>query len=356
MKKQLIVAAVAAAVAAPVLAQNVTISGNLSTAIGYVDDGSVTSTQMLNNALAQSQITVGGSEDLGGGLKATFALESALGADDGSAGTTRVLTAAGTTSSTTILFNRQANVGIEGGFGRIVVGRQQTAVNAYKDVNAGVKAFDNPLSAAVGRPANSVGYHTPTFNGISAQVVYSVGVEFEGTATATKSNNKAIVLGGQYAQGPLTVRLARGQLDKRAVDAANVAPAAAGDRDDTDTFIGAEYDLGVVKVGLAQHALEQKTISTGAKAKFTANMLTAVAPLGSGFSAHLAYHMIDKKASQEDATMIGIAVKKDLSKRTAVFAAYRNGENDTTAGTGTYYGAAAGKTSNLYGIGVNHSF
>ena len=53
-----------------------------------------------------------GTEDLGGGLKAVFQLEGGIlldtGATDGP------------------LFKRQANVGLEGGFGRVVIGRSFT--------------------------------------------------------------------------------------------------------------------------------------------------------------------------------------------------------------------------------------
>jgi predicted porin len=53
-----------------------------------------------------------GSEDLGGGLKAVFNLEGAISMDTG--------------DSAGALFKRQANVGLEGNFGRVVIGRSFT--------------------------------------------------------------------------------------------------------------------------------------------------------------------------------------------------------------------------------------
>ncbi|MRX07414.1 porin [Pseudoduganella sp. FT25W] len=71
-------------------------------------------TRVISGGMNTSRWGLRGSEDLGGGLKAVFNLEGGIlmdtGAQDGA------------------LFKRQANVGLEGAFGRVVVGRSFTTV------------------------------------------------------------------------------------------------------------------------------------------------------------------------------------------------------------------------------------
>ena len=71
-------------------------------------------TRVISGGMNTSRWGLRGSEDLGGGLKAVFNLEGGIlmdtGAQDGA------------------LFKRQANVGLEGAYGRVVVGRSFTSV------------------------------------------------------------------------------------------------------------------------------------------------------------------------------------------------------------------------------------
>jgi predicted porin len=67
-------------------------------------------TRVISGGMNTSRWGLRGSEDLGGGLKAVFNLEGGIlmdtGAQDGA------------------LFKRQANVGLEGAYGRVVIGRR----------------------------------------------------------------------------------------------------------------------------------------------------------------------------------------------------------------------------------------
>ncbi|MFO7188649.1 MAG: porin, partial [Pseudomonadota bacterium] len=81
MKKKLLALAVAGALTAPLAAQaqNVQIYGVLQMSVDRVDNGDDTGTSMKDNS---SRIGFRGSEDLGGGLKAIFQLESAVQPDE----------------------------------------------------------------------------------------------------------------------------------------------------------------------------------------------------------------------------------------------------------------------------------
>jgi predicted porin len=93
------------------------------TVYGIVDSGlvyttninaagdSITKMPSLSSSLP-SRLGFRGVEDLGGGLSAVFVLENGFGVD------------AGTIGQGGRLFGRQANVGLKGAFGTVVVGRQ----------------------------------------------------------------------------------------------------------------------------------------------------------------------------------------------------------------------------------------
>ena len=119
MKKTVIAAAVLAASAGAAQAQNVTIYGIVDTGLEYQSkvataSGDDSRFSMQNGGILPSIWGFKGSEDLGGGLKAVFNLEGDFGADTGGARFGGAL----------MLFGRQANVGLSGGFGTVLLGRQ----------------------------------------------------------------------------------------------------------------------------------------------------------------------------------------------------------------------------------------
>ena len=91
--------------------------GLLDLNVGYVShlassDGNAW--RISSGGMNTSRLGFRGSEDLGGGMKAVFQLETGIAADTGAADTP--------------LFKRQANVGLEGRYGRLVLGRSFTTV------------------------------------------------------------------------------------------------------------------------------------------------------------------------------------------------------------------------------------
>ncbi|XQU70534.1 porin [Cupriavidus sp. H18C1] len=112
--------ALAMLAAAPMMAaaQSVTLYGVVDTGIEYVnnvgpDKDSVVRMPNLT-ATVPSRWGIRGTEDLGGGLKGLFVLESGFGPDTGNA------------NQGGRLFGRQAWVGVSGPWGQISLGRQYT--------------------------------------------------------------------------------------------------------------------------------------------------------------------------------------------------------------------------------------
>lgn len=94
---------------------NVQVYGILDAGLEYVnhanpDGGGLT--RVISGGSNTSRWGLRGSEDLGGGLKAVFNLEGQINMDTG--------------DTNGPLFKRQANVGLEGGFGRVIIGRSFT--------------------------------------------------------------------------------------------------------------------------------------------------------------------------------------------------------------------------------------
>jgi len=126
MKKHLLAMAVASAVAAPVLAQNVTITGRIGAELvqeKYTGIGQNQRTVEDPNSRVIFQV----SEDLGGGLKFAGQLDMRTAADE-----------AGVTE------NAGGNnfFSLSGNFGRILIGKHDMHYNEIKDLNAGYVTND----------------------------------------------------------------------------------------------------------------------------------------------------------------------------------------------------------------------
>ena len=123
-----------------------------------------------------SRIGLRGEEDLGGGLKAEFNIESGLALDTGTADSA--------------FWGRRAVVGLQGGFGSLLIGREYSpiaSVAAASDI-FGQGYFGTNLSAFTSgrlsrRLSNSVSYRTPSIGGVRASLVASPS---EGVSSASR--------------------------------------------------------------------------------------------------------------------------------------------------------------------------
>ncbi|KVE26475.1 porin [Burkholderia vietnamiensis] len=120
MNKTLIVAAAAASFATVAHAQSsVTLYGVLDAGITYQSNVASKSLWSMGSGVDQSRFGLRGSEDLGGGLKAIFTLESGFGIGNGKL------------SNNGGMFNRQAFVGLSSQYGTVTLGRQYDSVQDY---------------------------------------------------------------------------------------------------------------------------------------------------------------------------------------------------------------------------------
>jgi len=350
MKKHIIAAAVAAAVAVPAMAQNVSVSGVLETGyqssrIGGVNDSTVSPAFFTTN-----EIRFSGTEDLGGGLKATFTLVDEFATNTGAqtgvnAAGTAVLAASTATGNTVF---EESSLQLSGDFGAVKAGR----FNFASRDNSGVYRFGHEFARLSGnfrnlgsQPSNSIQYTSPSYGGFTVAIASSNGGAravgaLQGTAV---TNTVANQLGYRiaYANGPLQIAYASTSADTGAM------------KNNTESHLGGQYDFGSFKLGL-QYSKETPT--TTLAEEVTATVVNVLVPMG-GFDLHASYHAVSEETAGT-ATLGAIAVTKDLSKRTTLYAGYIGLKNGT--GMGTAYavngiGTALNNDSVLVG-GVRHRF
>lgn len=352
MKKSLIALAVLGAAAGAASAQsNVTVYGVVDAGIAYKNDGNPAGKTLSENSGMQSGSRLGfrGTEDLGGGLSAIFTLENGFNVDDGSLG------------NNGRLFGRQAWVGLNGGFGTVKLGRQQTSLynallkvdpfqinlagNAQKVFGYGLYAAD-PLS----RTDNTISYTTQNFGGFSGAVSYGFG-EQAGDNSA-KSN---VGVGAAYANGPLNVQFA---YQKSNTVTLAGAPAAAFGTTGVDlkaAFIGGTYDFGIAKahLGYADNKLEL----AGSSVKDTNWLVGVSAPLGASGTVLASYVRNDiKDIDQATSDQYAIGYTYAMSKRTNLYTSYSYLKNDNRVALNAYTGATGGESVRLFNVGVRHQF
>jgi len=337
MKKSLLAVAVLGAFAGAASAQSsVTLFGVIDLSVNQIKNGGTKQTLMSSNQLNSNRLGFRGTEDLGGGLLAGFWIEGGMDNDTGSPGGFNFL--------------RRSTLSLTSSMGEIRLGRDYT--NSFSTVATfdayGANGFANPSTlyassvANMGsgattavRANNMVGYFLPgKLGGLygSAQVAGGEGV----------SGNK--YFGGRlgYAAGPIDVS---GGVSETTI---------AGTSNKYKTAnVGASYNLGFAKIlGFWD---ERKF---GAK-KYTTYEISTSVPMGQG-ELRLAYSKGDASGGgtdANDATLMGAEYIYNLSKRTALYGQAGQLENDGASALSLGgIGAAAGKKSTAYGVGVRHSF
>ena len=373
MKKSL-VALAALAVAGIASAQSsVTLFGVLDTGVRYTET-KVNGVESKNWTLASGGITTSrlgfrGTEDLGGGLAASFWLEAGYNADSGLGNGGRGDAAADAGFN----FNRRSTVSLSGGFGEIRLGRDFNvtylndtnfdpfattglggslidATRAGYTLAAGANGFANNSYV---RTNNAVSYFLPSnLGGFYGQLQYAFAEQAKTDGFAR--NNSGRNVGGRfgYANGPLDVAVAYGQSDLGA--ATGTVGAGLANVDTTsvkELNLGASYDFGVVKAfGEAMRTkIDNDLVVLNNNNNAYGFLLGATAPVGPGL-VRLAYSQVkyssDFAGTDPLSRKLAVGYIHNLSKRTAL---YTNYARVTTRGQ-------AGLQSNGFDVGLRHAF
>ena len=367
MKKNLIALAVLAASGVASAQSSVTLYGiadvwlgtaKVSGNVGAIN-GSLKQNKIDSGGVSSSRWGLKGSEDLGGGLKANFVLEQGFAVDTG------VAAASG--------FNREANVGLAGGFGEVKLGKTYTP---YDDIRGTAEnTFDANISASrlawVGynvNPSNSIKYISPNISGFSGAASYSLG-ENKNLITATNNASSVASLNVQYANGPVFVGYAH-QTEKGAeftaipgilggagmvvpgvtVGALQVA-VGGPDTKTTHNLITGSYDFGVVKLQGSYN--QAKYSETNNNLKANEYQLGVQAPLASNLLLGAGYaesKLKDDGGNSVKTKGFSAALVYVLSQRTVAYAAMNQSKFTTPAILDVTLKAQ------VYGLGVKHAF
>jgi len=363
---------------------------------GFLNRGSVktSSRQLANGGYNSSRLGFRGTEDLGGGLSASFWLEAPISNDDGQQGVAT--------------FNRRSTVSLSGPFGEVRLGRDYTptfwndtvfdpfgtngvGTNLISTANTSFGAFGTP-AATVGsfanggksnydRASNTIGYFLPPnlggfygqlMYGFSEKTKYSPGIA---TPDILNTQRQGRYVGGRfgYANGPLDVAVAYGS--------STVGDDFyAGITSKVNTFnLGASYDFGPVKLFGEYSKAKNKLDSDNQRFTFsnvnsnsvdlTGYLLGVTVPVGVGlirasYSAvkldlnqPFAFNQRDPKANK-----LALGYVHNLSKRTALYATVarisnKNGLALTTGGPNFIANNTfTPKTSTGYDFGIRHAF
>lgn len=255
MKKTLAAVAVLGAFAGSAVAADVTLYGLVDYGVRYQNlDADTAGADKINKVDMKSGANSGprfglkGTEDLGNGVKVGFVLENGFAADTGALGDSKRL------------FDREAQLFVDGSFGRVSFGRVGQLASA--NGSYGLLGVTGPFSTGYGdatsglkfvgangftRFDNTITYMTPSFAGLTVYAQYSmdtdgadeVGVENE------SSSDRYYGIGAKFVAGGLTL--------VGVVDSINYATvgknAVVQDMDDALTVtIGGNYDFQVAKV------------------------------------------------------------------------------------------------------------
>lgn len=371
MKKSLIAIAALAAVGAASAQSSVTLYGLADV---YAGQSKTTNTQVVNGVnattvtkdtgfksggLQGSRLGVKGVEDLGNGLKAVFNYEMGFDAINGN-GFAK--------GSNGLAFNRRAVVGLQGGFGSVLLGTDYTPLyNLITATEADAQStFDTGnLTTGYGggfTPRIAGVHYAGNFSGVGVQASYGyakrdVTVQpINGVSSTTGTKDQSYALGLSYANGPFMIGAAGQQIKNTAY-----TPLTSTTGKTTEYGVGGSYDFGAAKL-FANYLYSKKQPPT-AVATYTkadeANIGVLV-PFGAasvvaeyGHNRYKGYTAgVQTEKAKGNDWLIG--ANYAFSKRTDVYArAGRSGDATLKNMAGNELGKVKGEN---YAVGLRHKF
>jgi len=293
MKKTIVAAAIAAAVAAPAAMAEVSVSGQINQEF-FNGTGDLESD-------TNADVVFKGSEDLGNGMKASFVIHTM--SDNSAASTTGGDTSAQDLDGA----SADTSISLAGDFGSITVGSFEPMLEGMVVSMAATDASDvlsieNAQSSAT-RTNGGARYMSPSFNGLT------VGVEgfTDGGSAGDDFGVTAVMV--QYSNAGLTVKYASENVNSTGTDTDALAvqykmgdlTLVAVDQDSSDntkddTFFGATYAMGNNTFGIG--VIDSNTASDGDM------IISAKHAMSKSTSVYLVVE--DDDSAAENTTLVGI--------------------------------------------------
>ncbi|WP_043899021.1 porin [Ralstonia pseudosolanacearum] len=340
MKMKLFAAAVAALAAGGAYAQSsVTLYGVADVGVEWANkvpgaDGQGHSrVAMQSGNLSGSRWGLRGVEDLGGGLKGIFNLESGFNLDTGAS--------AQTSNGTSRLFGRNAYVGLQGQWGQLTLGRQQNLLYdfalAYDPMAiAGRYSITAQDAFMAGRADNAIKY-VGTFGGLSVSALYAFNRDGQEAAGVNKLGREWS-LGANYAAGPFGLGVVYDQSNGVAPSNATFAAQnAAADTKEQRATIAGTYAFGPAKLYAGYRWYHANFATVAGNGNLRSNLYW----LGAGYQATpaltltgTAYYQQFKNAGSGNPWLFVVGTDYALSKRTDAYFNVAYAKNSSGSGLG----------------------
>lgn len=366
MKKSLIALAVMAAAGAASAQSSVTLFGIVDATLAWGKGDVADKTQLTDSGYNSSRLGFRGTEDLGGGLNASFWLEAGLNNDDGSGDPTSATNqpigafnpATGANAPTRsgtqgLTFNRRSTVSLAGNWGEVRLGRDYTPqfwnltiFDPFGTNGVGTSALlvnqnasgTDPVAV---RASNSIGYFLPArLGGFYGQAMYYMG---ENVSGPTEDDGSGFGIRVGFASGPFNVAVAASRTNF-----------AAGDFNTWN--IGGQWDFGFAKL-MAGYSNNELDAGAGGTTDGDGFLIGGLIPVGAG-EIRLSYsqYKVDT-ATDPEIQKWAIGYVHNLSKRTALYVTYAHLSNDGSAAVSLNGSVTnAGGSSSGLDLGIRHSF
>jgi len=286
-----------------------------------------------DNAIVNSRIGFKGVEDLGGGVKTIFDLESSISPDTGSARSS--------------FWNRNAFVGVTGAMGTLKLGHQWNPADDYMCgyfVCAYYSPFLMPGFYAISDYYdNSIKYTSPNYGGFEGALMYTLGEK-----SASKTAGNKVQLAVNYGAGPVGAG---------AVYFTEKDPSATG-KSNKMVALGGSYDFGVAKARLGY---AKAKVAYGTAFKASLYDLGVDVPVSDAYAVSADYVMNNKSESKDDTSFLRLRGSYALSKRTSLNANLiflKNSGNAAFAFLSEKSGfeGIAGQKQTILTAGITHAF
>ena len=350
----------------PALAQNqvthVTIYGILDSGVVHTTNTNAAGDAMTKipglTGSVPSRLGFRGTEDLGGGLQAIFALETGISVDTGTVG------------QGNRLFGRQAYVGLKNAYGTLTLGRQvnMTFLAQIKSDVMGPNLFSMSsidLYIPNARSDNALGY-LGTFGDVTVGATYSLGRD-----ASTAGGPGGTGCPGEVAGNSKACRQVTGLLgyDNKAFGATasydimyGNTGAAAGlttsDSSDKRVTLNGYAMLGTTRLGAGVMARKKVAATRANDLESDLYYIGASHPLSPALQLDGQVARHDVKRSGNDSTLAVLRLTYFLSRRTATYASLGHMNNAGSAAIALDAGGTVGAGLNQSGlsVGVRHAF
>ncbi len=367
MKKSLIALAVLATAGVASAQSSVTLFGIVDATLSHGTGSISNKTQLTNSGYNSSRLGFRGTEDLGGGMSASFWLEAGLSNDNGTgvATNTNNQASGATGGATGLVFNRRSTVSLAGGWGEVRLGRDYTpqfwnltVFDPFGTNGVGTTMAAQSIITGVTsvRASNTLGYFLPgNLGGFYGQVQYYLGENNSDAGTpagSTKKDGNGAGLRFGFANGPFNVAVA---LSRTKYDAGDVQ----------QNNIAGQWDFGVAKLMAEYSRDKNEALNVGttaapviADATGKGWLIGSLIPVGAG-EIRVAYsrYRVEFGGFEPQSSKLALGYVHNLSKRTALYATVarinnKNGASVALGGATT----AANENSTGYDFGIRHSF